>query len=113
MSNHPARYALVELENIHDAAQEFEPIHRIITHCNQLELLKALKNDLCVADEKTGFAVKWQGQGKSETIYLDKKKGQLAVGVLQNWLDAVSYTHLKVTEIDSQNRINLSRKELL
>lgn len=98
LSNHPARYALVELENIHDAAQEFEPIHRIITHCNQLELLKALKNDLCVADEKTGFAVKWHGQGKSETIYLDKKKGQLAVGVLQNWLD--EYLQKNEGEID-------------
>lgn len=27
LSNHPARYALVELENIHDPAQVFEPIH--------------------------------------------------------------------------------------
>ena len=30
LSNHPARFALVELENIHDPAQVFEPIHRII-----------------------------------------------------------------------------------
>ena len=30
LSNHPARYALVELENIHDPAQVFEPIHRVI-----------------------------------------------------------------------------------
>lgn len=28
--NHPARYAMVELENLHDPAQEFEPIHRIV-----------------------------------------------------------------------------------
>lgn len=31
LSNHPARYALVELENIHDPAQVFEPIHRVVT----------------------------------------------------------------------------------
>ena len=28
--DHPARYALVELVNIHDAALEFEPIHRLV-----------------------------------------------------------------------------------
>jgi hypothetical protein len=28
--NHPARYALVEIENIHDPALKFEPIHRLV-----------------------------------------------------------------------------------
>lgn len=28
--DHPARYALVEVENVHDAALEFEPIHRVL-----------------------------------------------------------------------------------
>lgn len=28
--NHPARYALVEIENLHDPALEFEPIHRVL-----------------------------------------------------------------------------------
>jgi len=28
--NHPARYALVEIENVHDEALEFEPIHRVV-----------------------------------------------------------------------------------
>ncbi len=27
---HPARYALVEIENVHDEALEFEPIHRVL-----------------------------------------------------------------------------------
>lgn len=27
--NHPARYALVEIENVHDQGLEFEPIHRV------------------------------------------------------------------------------------
>ncbi len=30
MIDHPARYALVEVENIHDAGLEFEPIHRVL-----------------------------------------------------------------------------------
>ena len=28
--DHPARYALVEIENVHDEAMEFEPIHRVL-----------------------------------------------------------------------------------
>ena len=28
--DHPARYALVEIENIHDAGLAFEPIHRVV-----------------------------------------------------------------------------------
>ena len=30
VSDHPARYALVEVENIHDAGLTFEPIHRVL-----------------------------------------------------------------------------------
>ena len=47
LSNHPARYALVELENIHDPAQVFEPIHRVITHCDPAALLHALEETAC------------------------------------------------------------------
>jgi hypothetical protein len=28
--DHPARYALIELENVHDSGLEFEPIHRLL-----------------------------------------------------------------------------------
>ncbi|GAB4495394.1 MAG: DUF1015 domain-containing protein [Anaerolineales bacterium] len=38
--NHPARYALVELENVHDTALEFEPIHRVLFGV-QRDLLQA------------------------------------------------------------------------
>ena len=29
-SDHPARYALVEVVNVHDQGLEFEPIHRVL-----------------------------------------------------------------------------------
>ncbi len=40
--NHPARYALVEIENLHDNALEFEPIHRVLFGVKQpvLEVLQ-------------------------------------------------------------------------
>ncbi len=33
--DHPARYAMVEVENVHDVALEFEPIHRVLFGLNQ------------------------------------------------------------------------------
>ena len=36
---HPARFAMVEVENIHDDALTFEPIHRIVTGVNGQDLL--------------------------------------------------------------------------
>ena len=41
--NHPARYALVELENVHDEALEFEPIHRVLFDLQQ-DFFAALKH---------------------------------------------------------------------
>ncbi|KKG17259.1 hypothetical protein EO98_08695 [Methanosarcina sp. 2.H.T.1A.6] len=38
--NHPARYALVELVNIHDPGLTFEPIHRVVRGVDPEELLK-------------------------------------------------------------------------
>ena len=41
--DHPARYALVEIENVHDEALEFEPIHRVLFDLKQ-DFFAALKN---------------------------------------------------------------------
>ena len=90
LSDHPARFALVELENIHDEAQVFEPIHRVITKCDPKALLEALKKDACA---EGGFAVKWYIGDESGTVMLDKAKSQLAVGVLQGFLDAYLKEH--------------------
>ena len=42
LSGHPARFALVELENIHDEAQQFAPIHRVIAKTQPGKLLAYL-----------------------------------------------------------------------
>ena len=84
LSNHPARYALVELENIHDEAQVFEPIHRVLVKTDPKKLLKDLES-VCA---EGGFPVKWYVGQESGVIYLDKARSQLAVGALQGFLDA-------------------------
>lgn len=90
LSMHPARFALVELENIHDDAQVFEPIHRVITKCDPWALLDALKRSACA---EGGFEVKWYIGKEHGTVTLDRAKSQLAVGVLQGFLDAYLKDH--------------------
>lgn len=90
LSNHPARYALVELENIHDPAQVFEPIHRVVTGCDPKALRKALESQACA---EGGFPVTWYAGEESGTVLLDRSLSELAVGVLQGFLDSYLADH--------------------
>ena len=95
MSNHPARYALVELENIYDDSQVFEPIHRIVTQTDAEALLTALQENCCGEE---GFPIQWVMEKQTGTIILDKQKGELAVGILQKFLDEYLETHDGITD---------------
>ena len=95
LSAHPARYALVELGNIHDSAQSFEPIHRVLLDVDSKALLQAIREEI---GAETGFPLIWHIGEESGTIYLDEKKGQLGVAVLQPFLDA--YLEANKGEID-------------
>ena len=114
LSGHPARYALVELENIHDDAQVFEPIHRIVVGLNPDQVLADILRDICVTDPKKGFPCQVYFGDKHCEILLDKSKGELTVGILQNWLDAyltehggeVDYIH------DDDALIDLAKKDM-
>ncbi len=84
LSNHPARYALVELENIHDESQQFEPIHRIVTEIDAQALLGVMKEHICA---KEGYPIVCYIGEQEETIYLDEALGELPVAILQKFLD--------------------------
>ena len=81
---HPARWALVELENLHDRAQRFAPIHRIVSHTAPQTLLQAARD--AIGAEK-GIPLRWFSGERSGVLTLDPTKGQLAVGILQGFLD--------------------------
>ena len=82
-SQHPARYALVELENIHDPSQQFEPIHRVIVKTDANKLLA----DLEAICEPGGYPVTWIMGKEKGTLELKRSLGELDVAVLQNFLD--------------------------
>lgn len=85
-----ARYAMVELENIHDEAQEFEPIHRIIYDSDYKGLIRYLQQNWCA---EKGYPVEWITREKGGVLYLDREKGVLPIAILQNALDHYLMSH--------------------
>lgn len=89
------RFAMVELENIHDETQQFEPIHRVIKNTKPEKLLEQMKMQICASD---GFPIEWYIGGERGVLYLDKSKGKMPVEILQEYLD--SYLEENIGEID-------------
>lgn len=88
--DNPARFALVELENIRDDAQVFEPIHRIVTGVEPEALLSALE-ERCGAAQ--GHRVAWIAGERRGSVTLSAGISPLAVGVLQGFLDEYLAAH--------------------
>ena len=90
---HPARFCLVEIENIHDEVLEFEPIHRALFGVeNKEEFLKKLVKDLeCEPIDNGGQHVVFVADGKKTDLYIAKMSSPLAVGTLQKYLDTLTY----------------------
>ncbi len=78
-----ARYAMVELGNIHAPSLKFEPIHRIVTDADVDALLEYAKG-YCAPD---GYPIGWVADERRGTIYLDRSRGEMEVGILQKMLD--------------------------
>lgn len=104
--NHPARFALAELENIHHDSQQFEPIHRIVKNTDIQTLLQSVKAACALAgtdvsdtpDEIHRFPVRAVASDYEELLWLDPERGELACQILQNVLD--EYLRTAEGEID-------------
>ncbi|MBE5743429.1 MAG: DUF1015 domain-containing protein [Clostridiales bacterium] len=112
--NHPSRYALVEIVNLHDDALEFEPIYRVVFGVDREKMLVSLKNyaQNLNGNEKTQVVDVYFGD-KKETIVFEKPEKQLTVGTLQDFIDA--YLKENGGEVDyihgEDVTINLSKKD--
>lgn len=87
---HPARYALVELVNLHDESLEFEAIHRVVFGINAEQLLNDLLNAYpgATIGVGEGHQFRFVYEGKEGTISIPNPEAQLEVGTLQKFLDA-------------------------
>lgn len=87
LSDHPARYALVEIVNLHSPALRFEAIHRIVTETNVTELLTRLGEMLLLTTDPTDQKITIVENGKRRAVYVHTPLSKLAVGSLQSALD--------------------------
>jgi hypothetical protein len=91
LSNHPARYALVELVNLHSPALEFEPIHRIVTSVDANCLLQDMMNVLglipATMDTEQLQQIGIVRNGNINAFAITRPTSKIAVGSLQHYLD--------------------------
>ena len=106
IENHPARYALCELQNIHDEAIKFEPIHRFMEYADY-SFINYLKNNL-----KGDGEIKIYFNRKYETISVPSDP-TLAIAKIQKAIDdymeqdtsvEIDYIHGDEYLIDIVNR---------
>ncbi len=89
LSNHPARYALVEIVNLHSSALEFEAIHRIVTEVDRDKLMSVLaeKLELCEEEVENAQCFDVVTDGVSKKYYVKNELSKLTVGSLQLVVD--------------------------
>lgn len=93
LSNHPARYALCEIVNLHSEALEFEAIHRIVGYVDVQEMIADMKKVLGLSYEPSEQGLWVHIAGDRKRMYIHKPTSKLTVGSLQNYLDKYIKNH--------------------
>ena len=92
--SHPARYALVEVVNLHDNALNFEPIYRVVfgvdpvTFTNELEASLTALNGDAAPQKMLAVSGAWERE-----LIAEHPTRQLAVGTIQEFLDGYLARH--------------------
>ena len=91
----PARYALCELVNLHDASLEFEPIHRVAFGVEPEALLEALLEAYpgAYSGEGEGHVLRYVHADGCGAVTVPHPQAQLEVGTLQSFLDEYTRPH--------------------
>ncbi|MBO5653329.1 MAG: DUF1015 domain-containing protein [Clostridia bacterium] len=100
--DHPARYALVEVVNIHSEALVFEPIYRVVFGADRADLMAAMADFAAkqtVGETQTVEVVYKNTDICKETFTFAHGAHSLTVGTLQIFLDEYVKTHEGV-EVD-------------
>lgn len=88
-SNHPARYALAEIVNLHSDALKFEAIHRLVYDVDCEKLMSELTEALGLSEHDVSDQYVICAMGETDKkLYIHKKSSNLSVGSLQNFLDS-------------------------
>lgn len=92
--DHPARYALVEIVNIHDEALKFEPIYRVMFGVDPKDVLSELSSYVKTlsGDAKPQSLTYIYGNTEGD-LDIPHPEKQLTVGTLQTFIDGYIKTH--------------------
>lgn len=108
---HPARYALVELVNVHDEGLEFEPIHRVLFHVDAQQFLKEFQefyvDGSCTIEAGTGLPLHCQSNSgyhvisyrhgkQTGMLQVKQPRYTLEVATLQAFIDQYLQSHPQV-----------------
>ena len=91
--NHPARYALVELVNLHSSALEFEAIHRVLFDVDVEDLIKELNKYYKINEEGKGQKFELIYKDYDKVLYIENPKSNIPVGSIQMFLDEYLKDH--------------------
>ena len=91
--NSPARYALVELVNLHSEALEFEAIHRVIFDTDVEDLVKNLNEYYIINEEGNGQKFELITKDYDKVLYIENPKSNIPVGSIQMFLDEYLANH--------------------
>lgn len=83
--NSAARYALVELVNLHDDSLVFEAIHRVVFDVDEADFVNGLKS-IC-NESGTGQTFTLLCNGKEEKLTVSNPDSNITVGSVQNYID--------------------------
>lgn len=92
--NHPARYALCEITALDDDSLVFEPIYRLLLHCDTADVMCALQQvtEPGVGEQTITVCI----GGREEVRHFTTTTHALTVGTLQNWIDSYIAAHSDV-----------------
>lgn len=108
--SHPARYALVEINNVYDPAISFEAIHRVVFETDPDAFLDKLKNDLA-STEGNGYTLRWMTLSAAGSIPVGAKSIGELIGKLQTFLDDyVKSTGCRIDFIHGEESVEMLAK---
>ena len=100
--SHPARFALCEIENIHDPALLFEPIHRLLSGVNKNDLLRAwhdyaASRGMLLSENGSGHAFTLISASDEQRLVVSQPEGAIPCETLQKFLDDFLNQHSEVS----------------
>ncbi|MBQ7989619.1 MAG: DUF1015 domain-containing protein [Oscillospiraceae bacterium] len=108
LSDHPARYALVEIVNLHSDALEFEAIHRVIEGIDPSDFLIEMTDAIGLTDNNCPQYFEMVFGGEAYRAGITKPSSNLTVGSVQDFID--DYVRRKGGTVDYIHGVDVVRK---